>query len=322
MVATINAQQLLDLKRKGETIDLIDVRTPAEYAEVHVNFARSVPLDKLDPKAMHAERTQNGSTPPLYVICRSGSRSRQACEKLIEAGLTEVVSVEGGTQACEMAGVPVVRGKKTMSLERQVRIVIGAMVLAGVAMAFFGDGALEPIGLGLAGFMGAGLVFAGITDTCALAMLIAKMPWNQAGGGSAAPVVTCTRAVLVAATLAAASTAVAAGHTKDSLDTVQERVNNGEAVLLDVREKGEWDQGHLEGARLLPLSVLEEGVPPEQLAKFLPADKVIYCHCAKGGRCLLAERILRPLGYDVRPLKSGFDDLEKYGFPAAVTPAR
>lgn len=320
MVATINAQQLLDMQRKGEKIDLIDVRTPAEYCEVHVNFARSVPLDKLDPQAMHAERTKNGSTPPLYVICRSGSRSRQACEKLIEAGLTEVVSVEGGTQACESAGLPVVRGKKTMSLERQVRIVIGAMVLAGVALAAFGDDALEPIGLGLAGFMGAGLVFAGITDTCALAMLIAKLPWNQAGGS--ATVATCTRSVVVAIAMAAASTAVAAGHTKDSLDTVQEKVNKGEAVLLDVREKGEWDQGHLEGARLLPLSVLEEGVPPEQLAKFLPADKVIYCHCAKGGRCLLAERILRPLGYDVRPLKSGFEDLEKYGFPAAVTPAR
>jgi rhodanese-related sulfurtransferase len=320
MVATITAQQLLEMKRKGETIDLIDVRTPAEFREVHVDFARSVPLDRLDPKAMHAERPSNGMTPPLYVICRSGSRSRQACEKLIDAGLKEVVSIEGGTQACEAAGLPVVRGKKTMSLERQVRIVIGVMVLTGVSMAAFGDDAIRPIGLGLAGFMGAGLVFAGITDTCGLAMVLAKLPWNQAGGSGT--VATCTRSVLAAAVLAAAVSTAMAGHTKDTLETVQQRVEEGDAVLVDVREKDEWDAGHIEGARLLPLSALEAGLTPEQLAKVLPADKVIYCHCAAGGRCLLAERVLKPLGYDVRPLKSGFKDLTKFGFPAAVTPAK
>lgn len=315
MVTTIAAQQLLDMKKKGEQIELIDVRTPAEYREVHVNFARSLPLDQLDPQALHAERTKSGAAAPLYVICRSGSRSRQACEKLIAAGLTEVVSVDGGTQACEAAGVPVVRGKKTLSLERQVRIAIGAMVLAGVTLAAVGDDSIKPLGLGLAAFMGGGLVFAGITDTCALAMLIAKLPWNQAGGSGA--VATCTRSLLVVAALAAASTAVA-GHTKDTLDTVQERVNSGDAMLLDVREQDEWNAGHLTSAKLIPLSALEEGLSREQLSKLLPADKIIYCHCAKGGRCLLAERILRPLGYDVRPLKSGFDDLKSFGFPSEV----
>lgn len=319
MVTTITAQQLLDMKKKGEQIDLIDVRTPAEYREVHVNFARSLPLDQLDPQALHSERSKSGVSAPLYVICRSGSRSRQACEKLIAAGMTEVVSVDGGTQACEAAGVPVVRGKKTMSLERQVRIAIGAMVLAGVTLAAVGDESVKPIGLGLAAFMGAGLVFAGITDTCALAMLIAKLPWNQAGGSGA--VATCTRSLLAVAAVAAASTAMA-GHTKDTLDTVQQRVNSGDAMLLDVREQDEWNAGHLTSAKLIPLSVLEEGLSPDQLSKLLPADKIIYCHCAKGGRCLLAERILRPLGYDVRPLKSGFDDLKSFGFPAEVEPTK
>ena len=319
MVATITAQQLLDMKKKGDHLDLIDVRTPAEYREVHVNFARSLPLDQLDPKSMLAERSTDGSGSPLYVICRSGSRSRQACEKLIAAGLTDVVSVDGGTQACEAAGVPVVRGKKTMSLERQVRIVIGAMVLAGVALAVVGNDSLKPIGLGISAFMGAGLVFAGITDTCALAMLIAKLPWNQAGGSGT--VVTCARSVLTVVAIAAASTAIA-GHTKDTLDTVQKRVDSGEAVMLDVRENDEWNAGHLTSAQLIPLSVLEEGLSPEQLAKLLPADKIIYCHCAKGGRCLLAERILRPLGYDVRPLKSGYDDLKSFGFPTETKAAK
>jgi len=103
---------------------------------------------------------------------------------------------------------------------------------------------------------------------------------------------------------------------------VRAAVAAGKAVIVDVREQREWQQGHLAGARLVPLSALERGLPAEQLARVLPKDKVIYCHCAYGGRCLEAADILRPLGYDVRPLASGYDDLVNAGFPAAVTPLR
>ena len=179
MVATISPKTLADLRRKGEKVTLIDVRTPAEYGEVHVDFAHNIPLDRLDAKSV----TSLAGSGPVYFVCKSGTRSQKACEKMLAAGLADVISVEGGTAACEAAGVPVVRGRKVMSLERQVRIAAGTLVAIGAALAAFGPEApinWKAIGAGLAGFVGCGLVFAGITDTCGMAMLIARMPWNQA----------------------------------------------------------------------------------------------------------------------------------------------
>ena len=130
-VTTISPASLRSSARRSK-IDLIDVRTPVEYREVHVEFARNVPLDQLDPAALMQAR--NGcQDEPLYVICRSGSRGQQACEKFLNAGFTNVVNVEGGTMACVEAGLPVVRGKKAISLERQVRIAAGSLVLLGAA---------------------------------------------------------------------------------------------------------------------------------------------------------------------------------------------
>ncbi len=174
MVATITPQELSQLRQSSKTLELIDVRTPVEYQEVHVEFARNVPLDRLDPLAIKAERNGN-SDQPLYVICRSGSRGKQACEKLLASGIAPVVNVEGGTLACEAAGLPVVRGRKAISLERQVRIAAGVLVLIGSALGFW----VHPYFIGLAAFVGAGLTFAGITDTCGMGMLLARMPWNQ-----------------------------------------------------------------------------------------------------------------------------------------------
>jgi rhodanese-related sulfurtransferase len=175
-VSTVSPAMLAELSRAGKKIDLIDVRTPVEFREVHVEIARNVPLDRLDPQALMQAR--NGSSAePLYVVCKSGGRGQQACEKFIQAGYTNVVNVEGGTTACIDAGLPVVRGKKAMSLERQVRIAAGALVLIGV----IGSYTLHPYLIGLSAFVGAGLMFAGITDTCGMGMILARMPWNQCG---------------------------------------------------------------------------------------------------------------------------------------------
>lgn len=174
MSQTISPQELDNLRRAGRPLELIDVRTPAEFRELHVEFARNVPLDRLDPQTLQAERPA-GTSEPLYVICRSGSRGKQACEKLLAAGLTNVVNVEGGTLACEGAGLPVVRGKKTISLERQVRIAAGFLVLVGAVLSL----TVHPYCVGISAFVGAGLMFAGITDTCGMAMMLARMPWNQ-----------------------------------------------------------------------------------------------------------------------------------------------
>jgi phage shock protein E len=109
----------------------------------------------------------------------------------------------------------------------------------------------------------------------------------------------------------------AAEHTKDTLETVKKKVTDKEAVLVDVREQSEWDDGHLRDAQLLTLSRLRKGVPDEELAKLLPKNKPVYLHCKAGARCLLAGEILEKAGYEVRPLRPGYEDLLKAGFPQA-----
>lgn len=177
-ITVIKPQELAGLCKVGKKIDLIDVRTPVEYREVHVEIARNVPLDRLDAAAVMQARNGSASE-PLYVICRSGGRGQQACERFLKAGFSNVVNVEGGTMACVEAGVPVVRGKKAISLERQVRIAAGSLVLLGAGLSF-----VHPAFIGLSAFVGAGLVFAGITDTCGMGMMLARMPWNQCGKDS------------------------------------------------------------------------------------------------------------------------------------------
>ena len=171
---TILPRRLEELRQSGTSIDVIDVRTPVEFREVHLDFARNVPLDQLDPAAVMQQRN-GGREAPLYVICRTGKRGARACDSFLAAGYDNVVNIEGGTQACDEAGLPVVRGKKAISLERQVRIAAGFLVLTGVILGWL----LHPAFFVLSAFVGAGLMFAGITDTCGMGMLLAKMPWNR-----------------------------------------------------------------------------------------------------------------------------------------------
>ena len=174
---TITAQQLAERAEKG-TVELIDVRTPVEFRALRAQGARNVPLDSLNPQAVMQARS--GSAEPLYLICKSGSRGALAQQKFIDAGFTNVINVEGGTEAWDRAGLPVVRGQKSMSLERQVRIAAGCMVLIGALLALF----VHRYFAGIPAFVGAGLMFAGITDTCGMGLLIARMPWNQCAGES------------------------------------------------------------------------------------------------------------------------------------------
>lgn len=173
-VSTISPGELNTLRTTGQPVELIDVRTPAEFRELHADLARNLPLDALDPAGVMQARNGNRDG-RLYLICRSGSRGRQACEKFLAAGYNNVVNVEGGTSAWADAGLPVVRGQKTISLERQVRIAAGSLVLLGVLLGWL----VHPALLGLSAVIGAGLIFAGVTDTCGMGMLLARMPWNQ-----------------------------------------------------------------------------------------------------------------------------------------------
>jgi phage shock protein E len=107
---------------------------------------------------------------------------------------------------------------------------------------------------------------------------------------------------------------IAGEHTKDSLETMKKNIEAKKAVLVDVREKAEWDQGHLRDAALLPLSEIPEKASGKTLDKFLPKDVILYVHCASGRRCLKAAELLRKTGYDVRPLRDGYEALLQKGF--------
>lgn len=165
---------VLAKNQQNKDVHLIDVRTPAEFREVHATTAVNIPLDQLTAEQFQSLVKENG-TDPVYLICQSGNRSSRACQKLIDGGFANVVSIEGGTKAWEAEGLPVIRGKKTISLERQVRIAAGFLVLTGALLGMFVNSWFS----GLSAFVGAGLMFAGITDTCGMAMILAKMPWYR-----------------------------------------------------------------------------------------------------------------------------------------------
>ncbi len=114
------------------------------------------------------------------------------------------------------------------------------------------------------------------------------------------------------------------GYTEVPLDKVKASVHAKKAILVDVRERREWDRGHIEGAVLVPLSKLvkwEEGgmadADRKELAKVLPKGSIVYCHCARGGRALSSADVLRRLGYEARPLRQGYSALIEAGFPKA-----
>ena len=144
--------------------EVLDVREYPEYAEAHLAGSRLVPLGDL------RQQPELGGSGDLLVLCRSGRRAREAAEILELRGGARPVVIEGGIEAWKQAGYPIRREKGPISLERQVRITAGTLVLAGL---------LIPGALPLSYFVGAGLIFAGITNSCAMGLLLAKLPWNR-----------------------------------------------------------------------------------------------------------------------------------------------
>lgn len=174
MIKQISVKEIDEMLKNGDGCQVIDVRESAEFETEKIRQAKLVPLSNFERQTGEIEHSQ-----PVYLMCRSGNRAKQAAEKLVKRGFTDVHVVEGGMQAWSKAGLPVVKGKsKIWSLERQVRFAAGLLVLIGVVLAF----AVHPFFALLSGFIGAGLVLAAATDTCGMAMMLAKMPWNKANG--------------------------------------------------------------------------------------------------------------------------------------------
>lgn len=176
-----SVQELWHAMQSGESPQLIDVREAAEYAAEHIENSLLVPLSRLDQEASRIERSR-----PAYVFCRTENRSREAAKRLRDAGFSRITVVEGGLTAWKENGYAVVRGRSgAWPLERQVRFGAGALVLSGVGLGACVHGGFY----GLAGFVGAGLLFSGVTDTCGMAMVLTRMPWNRRSysHGSKAP---------------------------------------------------------------------------------------------------------------------------------------
>lgn len=172
---TIQPAALQKLLDADSGLSLLDVRTPVEFKEAHVPQAFNEPLDELGPKAL-VESGKISRDRPFYILCRSGARAAKAADQFSKEGFSNAVVVEGGTLAWIEAGLPVDRGQtKVISLERQVRIAAGTLVLAGLIL----SQVLHPAFIWLSAFVGAGLVFAGITDFCGMGLLLAKFPWNR-----------------------------------------------------------------------------------------------------------------------------------------------
>ncbi|MEO0454755.1 MAG: rhodanese-like domain-containing protein [Verrucomicrobiota bacterium] len=166
--------QEIHQKRQADNIPLLDVRTPAEFREAHAEGAVNLPLDQVSPQTF-TEALPGADGKPVAVICGSGKRSAMAIQKLETSGIQQLINVEGGTQAWIAAQLPHQTGKTVMSLERQVRISAGTIIVLGCVLGAF----LHPGYYFMALFIGAGFIFSGLTDTCGMGMILAKMPWNR-----------------------------------------------------------------------------------------------------------------------------------------------
>lgn len=168
----IDPSNISNLQKQGAL--LVDVRTPAEYGEKHLADAINIPLGDLTEEKILAICGGSKSAQIIF-LCASGMRSKQASEKLSQTGFENISTVDGGTNACVALGLNIIKGAASViSLERQVRIAAGGLVLLGVIFSYY----IVPAFILLSAFVGAGLIFAGVTDTCGMAMILAKMPWN------------------------------------------------------------------------------------------------------------------------------------------------
>jgi rhodanese-related sulfurtransferase len=166
----IDAASLRQLIQQDAVI-LIDVREPLEYAGERIAQAKPMPLSRFEPQQLpwQADTT-------LVLYCQSGNRSLEALQQLQRLGFQAALHLHGGLQAWKQNGFPTLKSKNApISIMRQVQIIAGTLILTGTLLGAF----VSPYFLLLSGFVGAGLTFAGLSGTCMMANLLAKLPYNQ-----------------------------------------------------------------------------------------------------------------------------------------------
>lgn len=179
--ATIDSHNLSDRLGSASPPRVLDVRTPGEFETAHIAGAYNVPLDLLRE---HRDEISKHLDDEVVLVCRSGQRAAQAEESLRNAGLTNVHILDGGILAWEVAGFAVNRGTPRWDLERQVRLVAGSIVLSSIVGSI-----AAPKLKWLAGAVGGGLTFAALSNTCAMGMLLSKLPYNRGASCDAQTVV-------------------------------------------------------------------------------------------------------------------------------------
>jgi rhodanese-related sulfurtransferase len=196
---TFRPQELESLDPQENII--LDVRTEMEHAEKRLTFGHAhMPLDELKPTDFMM-RHGLGKDSGVYILCRSGKRATQAAEKFVAEGYRNIHVIEGGIIACEDCGQKVeghaanmnaspAQAKGPVSLERQVRIVAGAFAATGALLALLVNPVFSIIPL----FVGGGLMFAGITDRCGMALVLTKAPWNKMSCNTTCAATSCSSA--------------------------------------------------------------------------------------------------------------------------------
>lgn len=170
---TIRPSELHSLMQSSQQLRLLDVRTPGEFHSVHIEGSVLHPVDGLDPTRAVQSLPGNGE---IYVICHSGSRAKRAAAVIEQAKLGDCVVLEGGIESWQQLGGACVQGEsKVLPLPRQMQIIMGSLVVSSVALAHL----VNPSWIWLAGFIGCGLLMAGLTDFCPARTLLAKAPWNN-----------------------------------------------------------------------------------------------------------------------------------------------
>lgn len=167
MVDAETARRWLD---NGEAL-LIDIREADEYVREHIPEAHLVPLSGFDSQDFPRDHDKIA-----IFHCASGTRTATAAPQILGTGFAQIYQLEGGLKAWRAAGFPVNENRSApISIMRQVQITAGSLIVLGIVLAV----TLSPWFMGLSAFVGAGLVFAGLSGTCAMASLLAAMPWNK-----------------------------------------------------------------------------------------------------------------------------------------------
>jgi rhodanese-related sulfurtransferase len=183
-LSMISPADSLALAAKDPNVRLLDVRSALEFIQAHIKDSLNVPIDMLSLKLNELAQANQS----YIVLCRTGNRSPMAADMLMQSGIRNVLVMDGGLTRWQKEKLPVIKGEGGLSLERQIRIIAGTLVLLGILLAWLANGAFIFLSI----FVSCGLIFAGVTDACLMGMLLMKLPYNKklyktkSGGGTCA----------------------------------------------------------------------------------------------------------------------------------------